>query len=160
MTSVNIADEISRYLAAPRVLTTWILSYIMYCMLYVVFTWNVSYISLLSCALSAMTKLRWRHNERDGVSIHQPQRLFTQPFIQAQIKENIKVPRHWPFCVEFTGHRWIPHTKGQQRGWCCHLMTSSWRGSYGTKGRCCVRETAFSTTITNHILTNVPMIHS
>ena len=21
---------------------------------------------------------------------------FTQPFIQAQIKENIKVPRHWP----------------------------------------------------------------
>ena len=23
-------------------------------------------------------------------------RLFTQPFIQAQIKENIKAPRHWP----------------------------------------------------------------
>ena len=23
--------------------------------------------------------------------------LFTQPFIQAQIKKNIKVPRHWPF---------------------------------------------------------------
>ena len=30
-------------------------------------------------------------------------RLFTQPFIQAQIKENIKVPRHWPLCGEFTG---------------------------------------------------------
>ena len=24
--------------------------------------------------------------------------LFTQPFVQAQIKENIKAPRHWPLC--------------------------------------------------------------
>ena len=31
--------------------------------------------------------------------------LFTQPFIQAQIKENIKAPRHWTLCVEFTGDR-------------------------------------------------------
>ena len=30
-------------------------------------------------------------------------RLFTQAFIQAQIKENIKVPRHWPMYGEFTG---------------------------------------------------------
>ena len=29
--------------------------------------------------------------------------LFAQPFIQTQIKENIKAPRHWPLCVEFTG---------------------------------------------------------
>ena len=26
-------------------------------------------------------------------------RLFTQPFIQAQIKENIKALRHWPLCA-------------------------------------------------------------
>ena len=26
--------------------------------------------------------------------------LFTQPFIQAQMKENIKAPRHWPLCAE------------------------------------------------------------
>ena len=39
--------------------------------------------------------------------------LFTQLFIQAQIKENIKVPRHWPLWGEFTGDQWIPHTKGQ-----------------------------------------------
>ena len=26
---------------------------------------------------------------------------------QAQIK-NIKAPRHWPLCAEFTGDRWIP----------------------------------------------------
>ena len=25
-------------------------------------------------------------------------RLFIQPFIQTQIKENIKAPRHWPLC--------------------------------------------------------------
>ena len=40
-------------------------------------------------------------------------RVFTQPFIQAQIKENIKAPRHWPLCGEFTGDWWIPHTTGQ-----------------------------------------------
>ena len=38
---------------------------------------------------------------------------FTQPIIQAQIKENIKAPCHWPLCREFTGDRWIPRTKGQ-----------------------------------------------
>ena len=28
-------------------------------------------------------------------------RLFAQPFIQLQIKENIKAPRHWPLYGEF-----------------------------------------------------------
>ena len=49
-----------------------------------------------------------------------------QSFIQTQIKENIKAPRHWPLCGEFTGDRWIPRTNGQLRGKCFHLMTSSW----------------------------------
>ena len=52
--------------------------------------------------------------------------LITQAFIQAQIKGNIKAPRHWPLWGEFTGDRWIPRTKGQLRGKCFHLMTSSW----------------------------------
>ena len=39
--------------------------------------------------------------------------LFTQPFIQAQIKEDIKAPRHLRLCGEFTGHRWIPRTNVQ-----------------------------------------------
>ena len=30
-------------------------------------------------------------------------RLFTQPFIQVEIKENIKALRHWPLCGGFTG---------------------------------------------------------
>ena len=37
--------------------------------------------------------------------------MFTQPFIQAQIKENIKGPRHWPLCAEFPGDRGIPPHK-------------------------------------------------
>ena len=40
-------------------------------------------------------------------------RVFTQPFIQTQIKENVKAPGHWPLCGEFTGHRSIPRTNGQ-----------------------------------------------
>ena len=39
--------------------------------------------------------------------------LFTQPFIQAQIKQNIKAVRHWPLWGEFTGDWWIPRTEGQ-----------------------------------------------
>ena len=37
----------------------------------------------------------------------------TASSIQAQIKENIKTPRHWPLYGEFTGHRWIPRIHGQ-----------------------------------------------
>ena len=33
--------------------------------------------------------------------------------MNAQMEENIKAPRHWPLWGEFTGDRWIPHTKGQ-----------------------------------------------
>ena len=31
--------------------------------------------------------------------------------IQAQMKENIKAPRHWPLWEKFTGDRWIPRKK-------------------------------------------------
>ena len=31
--------------------------------------------------------------------------LFTQPFIQAQIKENSKAPRHWPLRGKFTDNK-------------------------------------------------------
>ena len=39
--------------------------------------------------------------------------LLAQPFVQAQIKENIKATRHWPLRGETTGDRWISLTKGQ-----------------------------------------------
>ena len=57
--------------------------------------------------------LQWRHNERDGVSNHQPHRCLLNGLFNAQIKENIKAVRHWPLWGEFTGERWIPRTKGQ-----------------------------------------------
>ena len=39
--------------------------------------------------------------------------VFAEPFVQVQIKENIKAPRHWPLWGKFTGDRWVPRTKGQ-----------------------------------------------
>ena len=48
--------------------------------------------------------LQWRVYGRDGVYACC---LFTQPFIQAQIKENIKVPRHWPLWGEITENVFI-----------------------------------------------------
>ena len=39
--------------------------------------------------------------------------IFTQPFIQAEIKENIKSLRHCPLCGKFTGDWWIRHSNGQ-----------------------------------------------
>ena len=59
-------------------------------------------------SLITMTSLwaRWR-------LISPASRLFTQAFIQSQIKENIKAPRQWPLWGDFTGDRWIARTKGQ-----------------------------------------------
>ena len=38
---------------------------------------------------------------------------IAQSCAQAQIKENIKVPRHWPLWGESTSDWWIPLTNGQ-----------------------------------------------
>ena len=44
----------------------------------------------------------------------QPCRMFAPPFVQAQIKENIKTPRHWPLWEESTGDRRThQHAKSQ-----------------------------------------------
>ena len=50
------------------------------------------------------TPLRWRHNEHEGVSNHQPHGCL----LDRVFKENIKALRHWPLWGEFTGDRWIP----------------------------------------------------
>ena len=49
----------------------------------------------------------------DGVSIHKLHDYFTQPFIQARIKQNIKAPRSWSLCGAFAGDRRIPRTNSQ-----------------------------------------------
>ena len=51
--------------------------------------------------------------------------LLIQPFIQAQIKENTKAPRHWLLCGEFTGTGEFP---AQMTSNAENLMTSSCRG--------------------------------
>ena len=49
--------------------------------------------------------LQWRHNERDGVSIHQPHDHLLNRLFKAEIKESMKIPHHWPLCGEFTSDR-------------------------------------------------------
>ena len=66
---------------------------------------------------------QWRRNEHDGVSNHRRlDCLLSCLFGRRSMKA---FPRHWSLCREFTGDRWIPRTKGQLRGKCFHLMTSS-----------------------------------
>ena len=68
-------------------------------------------------------------------------RLFTQTFVQAQIKQNINVPRHWLLLEQFIGDRWNPRTKvvtgefhaqrtsnGENA---FYLMTPPWYKRYG-----------------------------
>ena len=74
----------------------------------------------IMCYIVTVTSKRARWRPKSPVP-----RLFTQTFIQAHIKENIKAPCHWPLWGEFTDDRWIPLTKGQWRGKCFNLMTSS-----------------------------------
>ena len=47
-------------------------------------------------------------------------RLLTQPFVQAQIKENIKAPRNWPLWGEFTGDKG-PVTENVSIRWRHHV---------------------------------------
>ena len=49
-----------------------------------------------------LVTLHWRHNDHDSVSNHQPHGCLLNR-IQTQIIVNIKAPRHWSFCGEFTG---------------------------------------------------------
>ena len=61
--------------------------------------------------------------------------MFTQSFIQTQIKENIKAPRHWPLCGEFTGTGEIPaqrasYAENVSIWWRHHVLISAmgpWR---------------------------------
>ena len=50
-----------------------------------------------------LTSLQWRHNVGDGVSNQQPHDCLLIRLLTAQIKVNIKAPRHWPLWGEFTG---------------------------------------------------------
>ena len=64
-------------------------------------TWNVNTVIMnLTFSSSHTIALHWRHNERDGVSNHQPHDCLLNRLFKAQIKENIKDPRHRPISWE------------------------------------------------------------
>ena len=87
---------------------------------------------------SGRIALHWRHNQRDRWRLKsQAFQLFTQLFVQVQIEENIKAPRHWPLWGKFNGDRWISRTKSQWRGFFFLLMTSSHMYKKKSRGFLC-----------------------
>ena len=63
--------------------------------------------------------LRWRHNDHDSVSNHQPHDCLLNRLFRRRSKKTSKL-RVTGLCVGNS-----PGTKGQLRGKCFHLMTSS-----------------------------------
>ena len=53
--------------------------------------------------------LQWGHKELKSPA----SRVFTQLFVQAQIKEDVKASYHLHLWGEFTCRWWIPHKKSQ-----------------------------------------------
>ena len=65
------------------------------------------------------------HNERDGVSNHQPHDCLLSRLSRQRWKNLSSPPLAFVRGIH-RSHRWIPRTRGQYRGKCFHLITSSW----------------------------------
>ena len=83
----------------------------------------------MSPNLSEVIYLRWCHDERDSVSNHR--RLDLLAFVSSTVCSDADQRKYQSSTsLAFVSgiHRWpvFPLTKGQQRGKCLHLMTSSW----------------------------------
>ena len=76
-------------------------------------------------AFFACHTLHWCHNDHDGVSNHQPHGCLLNRLFKRRSKKTSKL-RFTGFVWGIHRDRWIPRTKGQLRGKCFHLMTSSW----------------------------------
>ena len=87
--------------------------------------------------------LQWRRNQRDGVSNHEPNhyidvimttiasQITSLTFVYSTVYWDADQRKHQSsaslaFVWGTHRDRWIPRTKGQLRGKCFHLMTSSW----------------------------------
>ena len=57
------------------------------------------------------TTLQWHHNERHGVSNHQPHDCLLRRLFRRRSKKH-QSSASLAFVGEFTGGRWIPRTKG------------------------------------------------
>ena len=116
---------------------------------------GLSVVQCLGPAIKAVFSLRWRHNEHDGVSNHQHHGCLLNRLFRRRSKKTTKL-RVTGLCVgNSPGPVNSPHkgpvtrkmfpfddvimrTKGQLRGKCFHLMTSScgtvsvaWNGRAG-----------------------------
>ena len=97
-----------------------------------VYSWSCEYITIYVAVRTWLSywqpflTLEWRHNERDGVSNHRHLGCLLNGLFRRRSKKTSKIRVIDPLCWEFTGDRWIPLTKGQLRGKCFHVMTSSW----------------------------------
>ena len=82
---------------------------------------------VIYCGLNTPVDI-WYHplHDNDVIMGMMVSQITSLTIDYSQIKENIKTPRQWPLCEEFTDDRWIPRTKGTLRGKCFHLMTSSY----------------------------------
>ena len=72
----------------------------------------------------SLETLQWRHKERDGVSNHQLYDCLLNRLLRRKSKKTPKIR------VTGLSEGNSPVTKGQWRGKCFHLMTSSWRNAH------------------------------
>ena len=71
-----------------------------------------------------MTALQRRHNDHDGVSIHQSHDCILNRLFRCRSKKTSRL-RVTGLCAGISP---VPRTMGQLLGKCFHLMTSSWIG--------------------------------
>ena len=71
----------------------------------------------------SVISLQWRHNGRGSVSNHQPNDCLLNRLFRRRSEKNIKVPRHWPLCGEFTGTGEFPAQMASN----AEIVSSWWR---------------------------------
>ena len=108
----------------PLMTATWIPCTICRVCLHVITSsWNAQFKTTVITLMSKWA--RWRLKSPAS-------RLFTQVFIQVQIKENIKAPRHWPLCGNSPVTGEFPTQRASDANnisiWWCH------RGRYMKRG--------------------------
>ena len=64
-----------------------------------------SQITSLTIVYSIVYSVADQRKHQSSASLAFVREIHRGPFIQVQIKENIKAPRHWPLCGKFTGDR-------------------------------------------------------
>ena len=94
--------------------------------------WNITPKMMTIVSSGGIYALRWRHNERDNVSNHQPYDCLLNRLCRCRLKKTSKL-RVTGLCAgNFTYDRWLPHTKSQLRGKCLPLsLDQNFNSSHG-----------------------------